>query len=185
MNGTIIALFKDYGSDAKTGVIAVGLTIIVYIIWFAIDSNSALKSMEGDLKQGETGLRTERNRKKRHNTRRNQINRLRGISEPNADGKYIYILQSQGLYKIGISNNVEYRKKQIQKKLNNQPVAIHFIGKVRYGRTIDGETIIHKDLSAWNQTVEYNDGSISREWFNCSLGKAVNIVSNHADLKPY
>ena len=185
MNLLFTVLLKDYGSDAKTGLIALGLTVLVYIIWFALNPDSASKSMEGNLKRGERGLRTERNRKKRHNTRRNQINRLRSISEPNSDGQYIYIFQSKNLYKVGISNNVEYRRKQIQKKLNDQPVVIHFIGKVRHGRTIDGESIIHQDLSDWNVLVEYNDGTASREWFRCSLGKAVKVVSKQADLYPY
>lgn len=180
-----IILFKDYGSDAKTGIITVVITIIVYVIWFAIDSDSALKSMEGDLKQGEKGFRTERNRKKRHNTRSNQINRMKQVTAPNNDGKYLYIFHSNGLYKIGISTNPEYRRKQVQKRLNNSFVSILFVGKVKFGRTIDTETIIHRELSLWNEPVYYNDSTISPEWFYCSIGKILSITQQYADMKAY
>ena len=180
-----IGLFKDFGSDPMIGIIGVIGALVVYVIWFAIDSRSAIKSFEGDLKQGERGFRTERNRKKRHNTRRNQINRIRQVLTPNTDGNYLYIFQSRTIYKVGISNNPEYRRKQIEKRLNGQSVEILFVGKVKYGRTIDAETIIHRDLSNWNEPVCYNNNTISSEWFNCSIGKILNVAEQHADMEVY
>ena len=180
----IIPLFKDYGSDPVVGVIAIFGLIFVYIIWFAIAPKSAAESLKGGSPYLDKA-KTERNRRKKHNTRRNQIDRMRQVSMPNDDGQYIYIFESNGLYKIGISKNPEYRRTQIQKQLNNQPIRIHFIGKVIYGRTIDVETIIHRDLINWNVPVYYNDDTVSREWFDCSLDLIETKVSKFADLTPY
>ena len=179
----VITLFKDYGSDPVVGFIAIIGTIFVYIIWFAIAPDSASKHIEsGMLKQGETGTRTARNRRKRHNTRRNEINRMKLVTSPNIDGKYLYIFQSNGLYKVGISTNPEYRRKQIQKKLSNQPVGIVYVGKVRYGRTIDAETFCHRDLAQYNIPVHYNNGTTSPEWFKCSIEKVLSITEKYADM---
>jgi hypothetical protein len=171
----VISLFKDYGSDPVVGFIAIIGTIFVYIIWFAIAPDSASKHIEsGMLKQGETGTRTARNRRKRHNTRRNEINRMKLVTSPNIDGKYLYIFQSNGLFKVGISTNPEYRRKQIQKKLSNQPVGI--------GRTIDAETFCHRDLAQYNIPVHYNNGTTSPEWFKCSIEKVLSITEKYADM---
>ena len=102
----ILALFKDYGSDPVVGFIAIIGTIIVYAIWFAIDSDSASRSIErGTYTPGEVGPNNAKNRRRAKKRRDNQIARIRSITEPNEDGQYLYIFQSNGLYKVGISNN--------------------------------------------------------------------------------
>jgi septin family protein len=106
---------------------------------------------------------------------------MRSITAPNADGQYLYIFQANGLYKVGISNNPEYRSNQIRKKLNS-PVGMMYIGKVRYGRTIDAETLVHRDLSQHNVPVDYNDGTTSPEWFGCSIGKVLSTCQKYADM---
>lgn len=177
---TIIPL--DIGSDPVVGFIAVIGTVFVYIIWFAVAPESASKSIERNmLKQGETGMRTERNRKNAARRRNRQIAHMRSITAPNADGQYLYIMQSNGLYKVGISNNPEDRSRQIRKRLNS-PVAINYIGKVRHGRTIDAETLVHRDLSQYNVPVDYNNGTTSPEWFGCSIGKALSTCEKYADM---
>ena len=177
---TIIPL--DIGSDPVVGFIAVIGTVFVYIIWFAVAPESASKSIERNmLKQGETGMRTERNRKNAARRRNSQIAHMRSITAPNADGQYLYIMQSNGLYKVGISNNPEDRSRQIRKRLNS-PVAINYIGKVRHGRTIDAETLVHRDLSQYNVPVDYNNGTTSPEWFGCSIGKALSTCEKYADM---
>ena len=177
---TIIPL--DIGSDHIHGVIAIVGTIIVYVIWFAIAPESASKSIERNmLKQGEVGMNNARNRKNAKRRRDRQIAHMRSITMPNVDGQYLYIFQANGLYKVGISNNPDYRSNQIRKKLNS-PVAIKYIGKVRHGRTIDAETLVHRDLSQHNVLVDYNDGTTSPEWFGCSIGKALSTCEKYADM---
>ena len=178
----ILPLFKDYGSDPVVGFIAIVGTIIVYAIWFAIDSDSASRSIErGTYKPGEVGPNNAKNRRRAKKRRDNQIARIRSITEPNEDGQYLYIFQSNGLYKVGISNNPEYRSNQLRKKLNS-PVGIVYIGKVRFGRTIDAETLVHRDLAQYNVPVNYNDGTTSPEWFGCSIGKALSTCEKYADM---
>jgi len=177
---TIIPL--DIGSDPVVGFIALIGTVFVFIIWFAIDPKSAKKGM-GDNKYLKSlpAVRTERNRKNAARRRNRQIAHMRSITAPNADGQYLYIMQSNGLYKVGISNNPEDRSRQIRKRLNS-PVAINYIGKVRHGRTIDAETLVHRDLSQYNVPVDYNNGTTSPEWFGCSIGKALSTCEKYADM---
>ena len=179
---TLPLFFKDYGSDAPIGIIAVVLTVIVYIIWLAIEPDSATKSIQsGGLAYGEKGVNNAKNRRKAKKRRDNQIGRMRAITEPNIDGQYLYIFEANGLHKVGISNNPESRSNQIRKRLNS-PVSIIYIGNVRYGRTIDAETLVHRDLSEYNVPIDYNDGSTSPEWFNCSIGKVLSTCEKYADM---
>ena len=179
---TLPLFFKDYGSDAPTGIIAVVLTVIVYVIWFAIAPDSASKSIQsGSLACGEKGVNNAKNRRKAKKRRDNQLRRIREISEPNIDGQYLYIFKANGLFKVGISNNPESRSNQIRKRLNST-VSIIYIGNVRYGRTIDAETLVHRDLSEFNVPVYYNDGSTSPEWFKCSIGKVLSTCEKYADM---
>ena len=158
---------------------------LYYIIWFAVDSRIGYKKewvTRSMLKQGDTAVcvlqGTERMQQRRRNR---QIAHMRSITAPNADGQYLYIMQSNGLYKVGISNNPEDRSRQIRKRLNS-PVAINYIGKVRHGRTIDAETLVHRDLSQYNVPVDYNNGTTSPEWFGCSIGKALSTCEKYADM---
>ena len=107
-----------------------------------------------------------------------------GVIGRGEDHKYIYIMQSAGLYKVGISNNVLQRRKSIDKKLP-QGVGILYIGSVNFGRTIDKEQIIIKELEHFSVPVYYNDGTISREWFNCPIDTLVDKVSEYAELVKY
>ena len=72
----ILALFKDYGSDPVVGFIAIIGTIIIYAIWFAIDSDSASRSIErGTYTPGEVGPNNAKNRR-RAKKRRRPISRV-------------------------------------------------------------------------------------------------------------
>ena len=78
---TLPLFFKDYGSDAPIGIIAAVLTVIVYIIWLAIEPDSATKSIQsGGLAYGEKGVNNAKNRRKAKKRRDNQIRRMRAIS---------------------------------------------------------------------------------------------------------
>jgi hypothetical protein len=172
----------DIGSDPVVGFIAIIGTVVIYVIWFAIDPKSAEKGMGNNkYNKSRIGMHTTRNRKNAERRRNRQIANMRSITAPNADGQYLYIFQANGLYKVGISNNPEYRSNQIRKKLNS-PVGMMYIGKVRYGRTIDAETLVHRDLSQHNVPVDYNDGTTSPEWFGCSIGKVLSTCQKYADM---
>ena len=176
-------IFLEFGTD-NVG-IAILFAVIVYIIWGLIDPDSMVKSLTaGSLKQGERGARWARNRRRRLKKREREIEMLRRVKYPNIDDKYIYIMQSAGLYKVGISNNVLQRRKSIEKKLP-QGVGILYIGSVNFGRTIDKEQIIIKELEHFNVPVYYNDGTTSREWFNCPIDILVDKVSEYAELVKY
>jgi len=180
-----VLLIKDFGSDPLIGLIGLIGGIIVMAVWIAVDSDSASNFMAGDLKHGEKGNHTERNRRRRHKRREREINQIRQITTPNIDGQYLYIFKWNDLYKIGISNNPEYRRKQVQKQLSNGGVVILFVGSVRYGRTVDSETLCHRDLSSYNQPVYYNNGTVSPEWFNCTLSDALSVTNQYADMNAY
>lgn len=178
----LIILSLDFGSAPVYGLLAVVLTIIFYVLWALLDESSLQNHLSNQqYKNGQKGQHWQRNRKRRLKQRQKELDRLRRIKTPNFDDKYIYIMQSGGLYKVGISNNVIYRRDTISKKLNN-PVVILYIGTVDKGRTIDAEQIILNELSDFNEPVFYNDGVVSREWFDCDLEIVVDTVSQYADI---
>jgi len=181
---TFVPFLKDYGSDPIIGIISAGVFIVIMVIWGLIDESSMTNFMlKNNYKYGESGLHRERNQRRRHQKRASEIARLKAITVPNYDDKYIYIMESMGLYKVGISNNVIYRRQQIEKELKGQYVEILYIGSVRYGRTIDAEQIIHRELKPYNINVEYRRGVNSVEWFSCSLSTIINITNDYADLQ--
>ena len=174
---------KDYGSDPVIGVVSVIIFIFIYVIWGLINEESLVKHIEkGQMKQGERGANWQRNRKRRHKKRENEIAILKTITTPNSDDKYIYIMQSMNLYKVGISNNVIYRREQIEKELNGELVQVLYVGSVRQGRTIDAEQVIHTELKPYNISVQYRNGVNSIEWFDCSIDTIVDKAIKYADL---
>jgi len=181
---TILLLIKDFGSDPLIGLIGLIGGIIVMVIWFAVDSDSAIRNIES-AKWESSEYSRNKNRRKRRKRREREINQIRQVTTPNIDGQYLYIFKWNDLYKIGISNNPEYRRKQVQKQLSNGGVVILFVGSVRYGRTVDSETLCHRDLSSYNQPVYYNNGTVSPEWFNCTLSDALSVTNQYADMYAY
>lgn len=176
-------IFLEFGTD-NAG-LAILLAVIFYIIWGIIDSDSLVEHLtKNNLKHGERGARWAKNRRRRLKKRAKELEFLRRVKTPNVDDKYIYIMVSGGLFKVGISNNVLYRRKSIEKKLS-RGVGILYIGSVNFGRTIDKEQIIIKELEEFNVPVHYNDGTISREWFDCPIETLVDKVSEYADLVKY
>jgi len=175
----LTTIFLDFGSDPAIGLVFIALCII----WFAI--SIALGSPDNPVKggRGVNPNRARRQRERRGRRREEEIARLKNVINPNSDDKYIYIMESMGLYKIGISNNVISRRDQIQKELNGEPVWIRYIGAVNYGRTIDAEQIVLNELKQFKQDVIYRNGVNSIEWVNCGLNIIVNKLKNYADLK--
>lgn len=173
---------SDFGSDPIIGLIF----IIVCILWMVISyalNGEADNPIKGGTGHAYNPNKTKRRRERRHRRRAEEISYLKTITTPNSDDKYIYIMQSMGIYKVGISNNVIHRREQIEKELEGEFIEIIYIGAVKYGRTIDAEQIIHRELKPYNINVQYRKGVNSVEWFNCSLSTILNEVKNYADLQ--
>lgn len=172
-------ILLDFGSDPVVGLIF----LVLCIVWFA--TSIVLGSPDNPVKGG-GGVnpnRARRQRERRGRRREEELAKLRNVISPNSDDKYIYIMESMGLYKIGISNNVIARRDQIQKELKGEPVWIRYIGAVNYGRTIDVEQIVLNELKQYKQDVIYRNGVNSIEWVNCGLNTIVNKLSKYAVLR--
>ena len=77
---TFIPLIKDYGSDPVIGIISVGIFIVIMVIWGLIDESSMTDFvLKNNYKHGESGPRRERNQRRRHQKRANEIARLKAI----------------------------------------------------------------------------------------------------------
>ena len=113
---------------------------------------------------------------------------LKSIIEPNKDDKYIYVQSFQeGVYKVGISNDVIRRNHQLslQGVPSDNDLEILYIGKVRKGRTKDAEKIIHHELKEFNYQMIYLDGTNSVEWFCIDLKMLLDNIKQYATLKHY
>jgi hypothetical protein len=111
-------------------------------------------------------------KKQRIYKKQEQIVKLRKTQEPGEDGVYLYVQSfEKRLYKVGISDNVIARNKQLQYQgmPNNAKLDILYIGKPLRGRAKDAEYLAHCDLYKCNEEVVYQDGTKSREWFRCDL----------------
>ena len=117
------------------------------------------------------------------------FNRDRDI-RPGVDGSYIYVMSfEKGLYKVGMSFDVERRKEQIEKingTPNGEELIIHYIGAAHTKETRKAESIAHYDLHKVNEIVKYEDGTHSREWFRCPLENLIFYLNLCvADMKEY
>lgn len=84
------------------------------------------------------------------------------------ESKDIYIIESSGLYKIGVTKNIEKRFKHLNTGNPNM------INKVKVYKSISNahqiETMIHNDLKQYRH---------KGEWFNCDLNLIFSIVDKY------
>lgn len=92
--------------------------------------------------------------------REKELNEMRKLqeeskkSQKHRDAKgYIYLLECGGKYKIGYSNNVERRMKQ----LDTRPFSLNLITKVYSDIAFDVEQRIHKMMSKYKVEGEWYD----------------------------
>ena len=89
--------------------------------------------------------------------------------EPKKRSGHIYIMECGGKYKIGLSKNVERRKKQ----LDHRPFPVEIIYKSpELENVIDYERELHE---------VFDDKRISGEWFDLDE-KDIDIIKNHLEL---
>jgi hypothetical protein len=100
------------------------------------------------------------------------------------DGKYLYIMEWRGVYKVGISNKPLIRLSSIKANLpGNSEVDLLFICKPYKGRCVDNETLIHKSLKEYRADVTWKDGKKSREFFKCDLSLIKLAVSEQCYIE--
>ena len=153
------------------------------IIWKYVHAMDSIKTRE--YQRGRYRITKEQ----RRNSKRREVEKLRRIQEPGEDGVYLYVQSfEEGLYKVGISDVVTYRNKQLeyQGMPNNAELKILYIGKPLKGSAKDAESIAHYDLDNVNEVVTYQDGTRSREWFRCDLDNLIFYLNTCvADMKEY
>ena len=83
---------------------------------------------------------------------------------------YIYIMECGGKYKIGLSKNVERRKKE----LNNRPFPVNIIYK---SKLINDVYLIEEELHHC-----FKEQRINGEWFNLKENH-INIIKEYLEMK--
>ena len=96
----------------------------------------------------------------------------------NTGDSILYIMESEGFYKVGISQVVPQRLKSIQHMsgLEIQLIAMYV---TLHGRSVDTESMIHLALKDYQISMSYQEGTTSREWFNAPLDIIKNEVNKH------
>jgi len=100
------------------------------------------------------------------------------------DGKYLYIMEWNGIYKIGISNKPLTRLSSIKSALpGDNEVNLLYICKPYKGRCVDNEQLIHKSLKEYKESVTWKNGTKSREFFKCDLNLIKLAVSEQCYIE--
>ena len=98
-----------------------------------------------------------------------QINSFKNSVKQKPNG-YIYIMECAGKYKIGLSKNVERRKKQ----LNNRPFPVNIVYK---SKLIEDVYLIEDEILDC-----FRDKKIDGEWFNLDE-KDIKIIIDYLEVK--